>query len=138
MGNATRVGKFAAGIALALGMAAPALAANATITVPDDFVAALSDTRATGHYEVVGTGLRVWTESNTSTDKVAEYVATDTPLADAGQPTLDYTADHRARSRPATSSSSTSTATAASTASWSGSRRSTATTGGSATARPSS
>lgn len=90
MGNATRLGKLAAGIALALGMAAPAIAASQTIIVPDDFVTALSDTRATGHYEVVGTGLHVWTEGNTSTDKVAEYVATDTPLADAGEPSLSY------------------------------------------------
>lgn len=90
MGNATRVGKFAAGIALALGMAAPALAATATIEVPTDFVAGLSDTRSTGHYEVMGTGLHVWTEGSTSTDKVAEYVATNTPLADAGEPSLSY------------------------------------------------
>lgn len=62
------------------------------IYVPDDFNPALSDTRATGHYEVQGTGLRVWTESNTSTDKVAEYVDTDTPLADVGDPSLDYDA----------------------------------------------
>ncbi len=81
--------------ALALGMAVlvagPAQAAGATIVVPDDFVQALSDTRATGDYEVVGTGLRVWTTGATSTDKVAEYVATSTPLAAAAEPTLDYT-----------------------------------------------
>ena len=58
--------------------------------MPDGFVKALSDTRATGHYEVVGTGLHLWTDGATSTDKVAEYVATSTPLADAGEPSLDY------------------------------------------------
>ena len=40
---------------------------------------------------MVRSGLRIWTEGSTSTDKVAEYVATDTPLADAGEPTLDFT-----------------------------------------------
>lgn len=59
--------------------------------MPDDFVPALSDTRATGSYAVAGTGLRFRTTGTTSTDKVAEYVATDTPLADVGEPTLDYT-----------------------------------------------
>lgn len=78
-------------IGLALVVATPASAASAVIQVPGDFVTSLSDTRATGHYEVVGTGLHVWTESNTSTDKVAEYVATDTLLVDAGEPSLDYT-----------------------------------------------
>ena len=38
-----------------------------------------------------GTRLRVWTEGNTSTDKVAEYIDTDTPLADVGEPALNYT-----------------------------------------------
>ena len=80
-----------AGLTAAL-VTAPALAAGAgTITVPDDFAPSLSDTRPTGHYEVVGTGLRVWTEGATSTDKVAEYVATSTPLASAGEPGLELT-----------------------------------------------
>ncbi|NYG54492.1 hypothetical protein [Nocardioides perillae] len=71
--------------------AAVADAPTATIDVPDDFVAALSDTRATGHYELTEDGgLRVWTEGTTSTDKVAEYVATQTPLSAAGEPALDY------------------------------------------------
>ena len=74
---ATAQGAFAAG--------------TGTITVPGDFTKPLSDTRATGHYEVVGTGLRLWTEGSTGTDKVAEYVGTSTPLADAGEPGLDYT-----------------------------------------------
>jgi hypothetical protein len=83
----------AAGAALAMA-AGPAAAAPQTILVPDDFVAQLSDTRATGHYEVVGTGLRIWTEGNTGTDKVAEYVATDTALttvAAGPEPTLEFT-----------------------------------------------
>lgn len=80
-----------AGLTAAL-VTAPALGATSgTITVPDDFVPALSDTRATGSYQVVGTGLQIRTTGSTSTDKVAEYVATATPLADAGEPTLDFT-----------------------------------------------
>jgi hypothetical protein len=79
-----------AGVVLAFTPGA-ANAAPGTIFVPDDFNAALSDTRATGDYDVVGTGLRVWTAGSTSTDKVAEYVDTSTPLAGVGEPTLDYT-----------------------------------------------
>ena len=83
------VGALVAGITLA----APASvsAAAGVLYVPDSFVAAFSDTRATGHYEVVGTGLRIFTEAATSTDKVAEYVATNTPLANIGEPSLAYT-----------------------------------------------
>jgi hypothetical protein len=70
------------------GTASPAAA---TVHVPSDFDAALSDTRATGHYDVQGTGLHVSTEGSTSTDKVAEYVDTNTPLSGIGEPSLDYT-----------------------------------------------
>jgi hypothetical protein len=84
-------GALALGITTVL-LATPALAAGTgVIHVPSDFVPALSDTRATGHYEVVGTGLRVYTEGATSTDKVAEYVATSAPLATVGEPSLEYT-----------------------------------------------
>lgn len=65
--------------------------ASATIYVPQDFVPALSDTRSDGHYAVEGTGLHIWTTSNGSQAKVAEYVATNKPLADVSEPTLDYT-----------------------------------------------
>ena len=88
----TRLGTALAGVALsALAFAGPAQAAAGTILVPDDFNPALSDTRATGHYEVQGTGLHIWTEGNTGTDKVAEYVDTATPLAGIGEPSLNYT-----------------------------------------------
>ncbi len=60
------------------------------MSVPFDFNPAASDTRATGHYEVQGTALHIWTEGNTSTDKVAEYVDTSEPLAAVGEPTLSY------------------------------------------------
>jgi hypothetical protein len=85
------LGATVAGLAMTLTAGSAVAAGDATIYVPDDFNPALSDTRATGHYEVQGTGLHVWTEGNTSTDKVAEYVDTDTPLADAGEPSLEYT-----------------------------------------------
>lgn len=89
----TMRGVTAAAVAVGLWLAVPgvASAAERTIVVPGDFVAALSDTRATGHYEVVGSGLRIWTEGSTSTDKVAEYVAAGVPLAGVGEPSLDYT-----------------------------------------------
>jgi hypothetical protein len=86
------IGTAVAGAALVVTGAGSSLAAGAgVIHVPSDFNPALSDTRPTGHYDVVGSGLRVWTESNTSTDKVAEYVATSTPLATAGEPSLELT-----------------------------------------------
>ena len=68
-----------------------ASAASSSIVVPNDFVPSLSDTRTTGHYEVQGTGLHISTEGTTSTDKVAEYVATATSLASVGEPKLNYT-----------------------------------------------
>ena len=83
------------GGALALGLtvvlATPALAATGVIHVPSDFNPALSDTRTSGHYAVQGTGLHIWTDNNSSLAKVAEYVDTDVPLADVGEPTLNYT-----------------------------------------------
>ncbi|MGY1650957.1 hypothetical protein [Geodermatophilus sp. SYSU D01119] len=82
-------GALAAGLTI-LFTGPAAQAADTVIGVPSDFVPALSDTRATGHYAVVGDGLRIWTEGTTSTDKVAEYVETDTPLARVGEPSLDF------------------------------------------------
>ena len=83
-----------AGIALAFTPGA-AHAATGSIFVPDDFNPAYSDTRATGHYDVVGTALHVWTTPTVTpgpnTNKVAEYVDTSTPLAVVGEPTLDQT-----------------------------------------------
>ena len=92
----TRLGLAAAGLtASVLALSGPALAAGAgTIHVPSDFVTQLSDTRVAGHYEVDGTALRVWTDASpllpkADPHKVAEYVATDTPLASAGEPALE-------------------------------------------------
>lgn len=82
---------LAAVAAPGLQKAQAAPSAAATIQVPQDFVPALSDTRSSGHYAVEGTGLHIWTTDNTSQAKVAEYVATSVPLADVGEPSLDYT-----------------------------------------------
>jgi hypothetical protein len=87
-----RVGTALAGLALAsMAFSGTAQAAAKTLLVPDDFNQTYSDTRATGHYEVQGTGLHIWTQGSTSTDKVAEYVDTNTALAAVEEPTLDYT-----------------------------------------------
>lgn len=48
-------------------------------------------TRATGHNDFVEGGLRVWTESNGSSDKAAGYRDVDIKLADVGIPALDLT-----------------------------------------------
>lgn len=84
------------GLGVALGLStlfiAPAQAAgSAVIQVPDDFNPAYSGTRATGHYAVDGSSLHVWTQGKTSTDKVAEYIDMNVPLADVGEPSLDLT-----------------------------------------------
>ncbi|MFF2273187.1 hypothetical protein ACFVTX_12975 [Agromyces sp. NPDC058136] len=56
----------------------------------------LSQTRATGHNEIVANGLRIWTEGATSTDKAAGYFDTKFPLSGVGATSiadaLDYTA----------------------------------------------
>ncbi len=71
---------------------------SATIAVPDDFAKstdfnpAVALTRSRGHVEVTpGGGLRVWTDESSSLGKAAEYVRTNTRLADVGAPSLDYT-----------------------------------------------
>lgn len=51
-----------------------------------------SQTRATGHFELVDGGLRIWTEGATSTDKVAGYLPVDIPLASASSVGVEYTA----------------------------------------------
>ena len=49
-----------------------------------------AETRATGHVDFTKFGLHVWTESNTSTDKAAGYVAVDYPLTEVGDPSLEW------------------------------------------------
>jgi hypothetical protein len=91
-------GFLALGVSTVL-LATPALAAGTgVIHVPSDFDQSLSDTRANGHYAVTGTGLHIWTDGNAdlgsdgkSSDKVAEYVDTNTPLSGIGEPSLNLT-----------------------------------------------
>ena len=103
---------------------APALAAEtAAIHVAERLRRRPSDTRATGHYEVAGTGLHIWTDGRDEHGQGRRVRRRPTtPLADVGEPSLDYTTTSGA-SRRASSWSSTSTATARPTASWSASRR---------------
>lgn len=66
----------AAAVVTVVAAAAPASSAERTVMVPDDFIPALSDTRADGHYELQVAGLRIWTDNAnaaSSTNKVAEY-----------------------------------------------------------------
>ena len=50
----------------------------------------LSQTRTSGHNELVPGGLHVWTESNTSEDKAAGYYAVSFPLSEAGVPSIEF------------------------------------------------
>lgn len=50
-----------------------------------------SETRSTGHNVFLEDGVRVYTESNTSTDKAAGYFDVDIDLADAGEPSMQWT-----------------------------------------------
>lgn len=91
-------GVVAAALSVLLAAPAQAAAATGTIFVPNDFDSSLSDTRPNGAFEVEGTSLHLRTNKTTvpagtspNPHKVAEYVATDTPLAGIGEPTLDYT-----------------------------------------------
>jgi hypothetical protein len=89
------LGATVAGLAMTLTTVSAVAATAGTIYVPDDFNPAMSDTRATGHYELQGTALHVWTTPTVTpgpnTNKVAEYVNTSTPLAAVGEPSLDQT-----------------------------------------------
>lgn len=55
-----------------------------------------SDTRATGHFALTPSGLHIWTEGTTSTDKSAGYTTTNFPLKNLGttnmSDTISYTA----------------------------------------------
>ena len=53
----------------------------------------LSETRATGHNEfrTDGSGVRVWTEGNTSLDKAAGYFDVNKTLASVGEPSMSWT-----------------------------------------------
>lgn len=88
-------------VALALSVFLVAPAAHAEGTTPASAPAAgtiyfpsgidTSQTRSTGHVDLEGSALHIWTQGATSTDKAAGYVATHTPLTGVGSPSLDYT-----------------------------------------------
>ena len=50
----------------------------------------LDATRATGHNDFLADGVHVWTEGASSTDKAAGYIDVHRPLADVGEPSLDW------------------------------------------------
>ncbi len=52
----------------------------------------LSETRSTGHNELVSDGLRIWTEGTASTDKAAGYYPADFSLKNLGDTSIDYSA----------------------------------------------
>ncbi|WP_436697852.1 Ig-like domain-containing protein [Nocardioides sp. BYT-33-1] len=61
----------------------------------------LSQTRATGHHEFrLTSGVRVWTEGATSTDKAAGYFAVGMPFAEIGEPRMDWRANAGSTARP--------------------------------------
>ena len=52
------------------------------------------DTRATGHYEFTADGLHIWTDGETSTDKVALYKSvTPYALSQVGVPSMSYSSN---------------------------------------------
>jgi Protein of unknown function (DUF642) len=55
----------------------------------------LTQTRATGHNEIIAGGLRIYTESNTSTDKAAGYYTTDFSLSALGTQTIADALDYQ-------------------------------------------
>lgn len=69
--------------------------ANAATSVHSTSLAAwdTSDVRATGHYEFTADSLHIWTEGNTSTDKVAAYYPLAINLSTIGEPSLNYTSN---------------------------------------------
>lgn len=57
---------------------------------PVTFDRDLRDVRVNGHDEWTRDGLHIWTEGSGDEDKVGEYVATHTPLAAVGEPSLEF------------------------------------------------
>jgi LPXTG-motif cell wall-anchored protein len=84
--GAMSLGTVALISAVAPGIAAAGGCGTTTIDSQAEFNATFStsETRATGHNDVVDKGLRVWTEGSSSTDKAAAYMGTGGgfPLAD--------------------------------------------------------
>ena len=90
LSSATAVGAvITAGLALGLPSAAHAVDEVPVLSHTID----LSETRATGHNEfrADGSGVRVWTEGNTSLDKAAGYFDVNKSLASVGEPSMSWT-----------------------------------------------
>ena len=85
---------LAAGALSLSGMAVLASSAHAaepsTVTLTPSLVDT-GATRATGHNDFQADGVRVWTEGATSTDKAAGYFDVHVPLADTGEPAMEWT-----------------------------------------------
>jgi hypothetical protein len=65
--------------------------ADETVTItPTTQLLDVSETRDTGHVVFQPNSLHVWTEGTTSTDKAAGYFPVDLPLADVGEPTMEW------------------------------------------------
>ncbi len=67
--------------------------ANAADRVVQSNLVDQSETRATGHNVFGNDGVRVYTEGTTSTDKAAGYFDAHVALADAGEPTMSWSAN---------------------------------------------
>lgn len=50
------------------------------------------DTRSAGHYEILPSGLHIWTDDATSNAKVAWYHSVNYPLSSVGSPSMNYSA----------------------------------------------
>ena len=74
--------------------------AGATDVVVDGSRVDVSQTRSTGHNDFLTDGVRVWTEGSTSTDKAAGYFDVHKPLADIGEPGMDWVGSGANSSRP--------------------------------------
>lgn len=62
-----------------------------SVVIKDTQFADAQDTRASGRYEFLANGLRIWTLDNSSQAKVAWYHTVNYPLSEVGVPAMDYT-----------------------------------------------
>ncbi|MDM7830881.1 Ig-like domain-containing protein [Cellulomonas edaphi] len=93
-----RAATVAASIVVALGAttlsAMPALADETTSVVSESLSSwYLGETRSAGHNVLVGAGLHVWTDpsdNGNQQSKAAAYRAISVPLADLGEPSIDF------------------------------------------------
>ncbi|PWN01096.1 hypothetical protein DJ010_19785 [Nocardioides silvaticus] len=93
--SAPKIGRVSAGLAAGAVTAAGLVIAGAPAAHADQVVLTPVDvntdaTRATGHNDFQTDGVRVWTESNTSTDKAAAYFDVHLALAEVGTPSLEW------------------------------------------------